>query len=189
MLTIELDSSDESVRSRLALRKCPSFRRWVLLGVAFITFVSGAVAFSYEAELETQLIRVVVVVVLVPFLAWALLVTPYLMTLGSSSEAFHVLSGKSKVFDYSFSNDGVKEISEGTENVYVYSEFIHAETSEPELYVVFRKGIIYLPRSSIKKGSSQEFLFELDKHVTSQGKRDAVTGACPWRITNSSCNW
>ena len=177
MLTIELDSSDEGVRSRLALRKCPGFRRWVLLGVAFITIASVAIAFSYEAELETQLFRAAVVAALVPFLAWALLVTPYLMTLGSSSEAFHVLSGKLKVFDYSFSKDGVKEISEGTENAYFYSDFIHVETSGPELYVVFRKGIIYLPRSSIIKGSSQEFLLDLNKHVTSQGKRDAVTGA------------
>lgn len=176
MLSIELDSFDESLRKRAALKKCPVLKRrfWRIVTLVIAIFVL-LIAFR-DIEGTQRLYQGVVVLILIPFLAWALFHTP-LMTIGSSSDAFTMLSGSTQIYTYSFSNRSLIESSSSGDKNYPINEYIGVVNEPGNVMVVFEDRLVYLPSRAVRNGSIDTLLNELKRHVTTQGSRGAVTGA------------
>ena len=176
MLSIELDPFDQSLRKRSALKNCPILkRRFLAMVVAIAAIVLLFIAFR-EMEVADRLFQVAVALVFIPFLAWALFHTP-LVAIGSSAEAFDVLSSKTHIYTYKFSSRALIETTNAGEKLYPIEEYVGTTNESGNLMVVFEKGLVYLPFRTVREGSIEEFMGELRRHVTSQGSRDAVTGA------------
>lgn len=176
MLSIELDSFDQSIRKRAALKKCPSLKRrfWCIV-IAVVAICILLIAFG-DIEVTQRLYQGVVATILIPFLAWALFHTP-LMTIGSSSEAFGMLSGRTQIYTYSFSNRELIESTSSGDKIYPINEYVGLAKEPGNVMMVFERGLVYLPSISVREGSIDVLLTELKGYVTSQGSRDAVTGA------------
>ncbi len=177
MIEVQMDSDDESLRAKMALRKSPGRKKRFHMLLVAITAVSILFAVLVSDGFSDALIRSLIVLFVVPFILWALIATTYPIVIGSIVNSSHVLSGNKKAFQYVVNAGGILELSEGKERNYPFSEYIYVEQNSANLVVVFKYGLLLLPIVGFTQGTPKEFMAELERHVTSQGSRDAVTGA------------
>jgi hypothetical protein len=176
MLTIELDSLDQSLRKRIALKKCPVLKRRFWLLVAAIVLLTLVFIAWRDIGITQQLLQSVVAITLIPFLAWALFHTP-LAAIGSSTEAYAVLSGNTHLLTYTVTDHALVENTPGIEKQYLFKDYVRIEQDTGTSLLVFQEALVYIPAGAIRAGSTASLLTELKKQLANQGSSDAVTGA------------
>lgn len=170
MLKIQLDSEGENRRGILQTYYSPFIRKTLFLFISIALLGVNWSIFSLDANLSTKIIRSSIASPCTAFVIWFFFSFRYVTTLGSFQQTTHVLSGQTKEFSYTPMSEGVLEKTESYERCYPYSQYLGYKKSGVETWLIFQRGIIYLPRYAVTSGAVNTFIDQVNKHISTQLK-------------------